>query len=263
MTKPTGCPPVYAMFDDSDPRTTDEHIRRLDGPPDTDPVVLTGVVHGHPASIYRVRTVIERVDPTILALELPSLAVPLFERYAAEGPTPPSAGGEMSAAIQAARTDAVEGIDAPTLAFLRHLARTLRREEASRSTYRLLLRGLGSVTKHAALCRLAAAGFPGAARWLPGTDAIDYGCDWHDAPARQAADERIQLRRVETALNVFGHSGAVRVRDVAREAHMADRLATLRTRGSVVVVVGMGHLDPIERRLASSTRSGKSGADVG
>lgn len=237
------------MFDDNDPRTTGEHVRWLPGTAAEGDVVLTGVVHDHPASTFRVKTIVDAVGPAVLALELPPLAVPLFERYAADERTSPSAGGEMSVAIQAAKTEVVVGIDGPTPAFLWRLARTLYREEAPTSAVRPLLRGLVAVSKHAVACRLAASAPWWAADRLPISTPAPHGCDWADHPAQQAADERAQLRRAETALNVFGRPGAGRVRDIAREAHMADRLAELRKQGSVVAVVGMGHLDPVAQRL--------------
>lgn len=237
------------MFDDDDPRTTGEYVRRVPGDVNAGDVVVTGVVHNHPASTYRVRAVVGAVDPAVLALELPPIAVPLFERHAAAGETPPPAGGEMSAAIQAASTDAVVGIDGPSPAFLWRLARTLYREDIDRSVIRPLVRGLVSVTRHAVACRLAASVGPRARRWLPVDTANEYGCEGSDDPGRQAADERTQIRRAAVVSNVFGEPSAVSIRDVAREEHMADRLATLRQNGPVVAVVGLGHLDGVAGRL--------------
>ena len=54
-----------AIDTDSDPRVTGEYVRQLSGAHGT--LTLVGVVHDHPASIYRVQHVIERVDPEILA----------------------------------------------------------------------------------------------------------------------------------------------------------------------------------------------------
>lgn len=245
----TDGPPRNDSFDDPDPRVTDDHIRRLSGDGTTNDVVVIGVVHGHPASTYRVQAVVDAVDPAVLALELPPLAVPVFERHADDRRTPPAAGGEMSAAIQAARTDRVVGIDGPTPAFLWRLARTVREENVPRAAVGPLARGLLSVTRHTIACRLAASLGPAADRWLPVERAGSYDCDRTDDPDRQAADERAQVRRAETVSAVFGGTDAVHVRDVAREAHMADRLATLRRSDSVVAVVGRGHLDAVADRL--------------
>jgi len=92
------------------------------------------VLHDHPASTYRVRTLIGRVDPAVLALELPPLALPLYDQYATDERTPPTLGGEMSAAIQAADADRVAGIDGPTPGFLRRVASGLHRADASAET---------------------------------------------------------------------------------------------------------------------------------
>lgn len=237
------------MFDDNDPRLTDEYVRQLPGHEGSGAVVLTGVVHDHPASAYRVQTIVDAVEPAVLALELPPLAVPLYRRYADDTRTPPDAGGEMSAAIQAASTDTVVGIDGPSRPFLWRLARTLHREDIEPSSVRPLLRGLGSVSIHAVACWLAAGLGRRAPRWLPVDDPVRHDCDPHDTPGQQAADERAQIRRAETVSTVFGQPGAVAIRDDTREAHMADQLATLRQKGTVVAVVGMGHLDPVAERL--------------
>jgi len=121
-----------------DPRLTGEHVRSVASTAGT--VTLVGVVHDHPASVYRVRRVLEAREPDVLALELPPISLSLFEAYARDVRTPPVFGGEMSAAIQAADTDEVVGIDGPTMAFTLALARTLVRERASQSTVRSVIR---------------------------------------------------------------------------------------------------------------------------
>lgn len=237
------------MFDDTDPRTTGDFVRRLSGGGRTGDVVLVGVVHDHPASAYRVRTVVDAADPDVLALELPPLAIPLFERDAADERRPP-AGDEMRAAIRAATTDAVVGIDGPTPAFLWRLARTAYREGAGLATVRALLDGVVSVTRHAVACRLAATfgGFSPARP--PARSPVAHACDPTDDPGRQAADEQSHVRRAEAVLGALGGLDHLHVRDVAREAHMAARLAALRDEGTVVAVVGAGHLDAVGERLA-------------
>ena len=67
------------------------------------PLLVVGCVHDHPASVFRARSLVESLAPDVVAVELPGLAVPLFERVgrtADEGPD--SVGGEMSAALPAA-----------------------------------------------------------------------------------------------------------------------------------------------------------------
>lgn len=238
------------MFDDGDPRVTGDYVRRLPGRGTAGDVILVGVVHGHPASTYRVRTVVERIEPAVLALELPPLAVPLFERYAADDRTPPAAGGEMSAAVQAAPSSSVAGIDGPTPAFLGRLAGTVYRSDVDRSTVRRLLGGVVSVIRHAVRCRVAATVDGVTAPPPTGGSPADHDCDWADPPDEQATDERTQIRRAQSIGAVFGEPGAVTLRDATREAHMADRLATLRREGTVVAIVGVDHLDPLAERLA-------------
>jgi hypothetical protein len=230
-----------------DPRLSGEYVRRLSG--EGADAVLIGVVHDHPTSTHRVRTVVEEVDPDVLALELPPLAVPLFERYAAGGRTPPAFGGEMSAAIQAAATDRVAGVDGPTPGFLARLTRILARKDAALSTARTVLGGLASATKHALVCRIAAGVAARTGVRLEVDAPVAHDCDRSDDPKRQAADERAQIRRARTVMNALEPADSDRFRKVAREAHMADRLSALRREGTVAAVVGIGHFDPLVGRL--------------
>jgi hypothetical protein len=57
----------------------DEHAAR---------VVLVGVVHDHPASVYRAGHVVDRVAPDAVAVELPGLALDVFERLPPAGGPP-------------------------------------------------------------------------------------------------------------------------------------------------------------------------------
>lgn len=243
-------PEDLSMLDEDDPRTTGEHVRRFPGTGDDGDVTLVGVVHDHPASKYRIRSVTDAIDPAILALELPPLAVPLFERYADDADTPPAAGGEMSAAIQAASPDTVVGIDGPTPAFLRRLVGDVYRSDVGLSTVWRLCSGLASVTRHAIACRFAATVDASTTLRSSVDSTVDHDCTWSDPHNQQATDERVQIRRARSVQNVFGESAAVRLRDSAREAHMADRLSSLRRQGTVVAIVGVGHLDPLAERVA-------------
>lgn len=237
---------------DADPRLTDEYVRTVSGGEETGDVVLTGVVHDHPASAYRTKTLIEALDPDVLALELPPMAVPLFGRYADDSRTPPAFGGEMSTAIQATGTDHVVGIDGPSIGFTACLVRTLYRERAGLDTLRRVSRSLRSITGRAVLCRLAAtmAGVTGLR--LEVDDPVSHDVRWSDDPSSQAADEREQVRRARAVTAVFGRTDAVRLREGAREEHMADRLCSLRRAGDVVAVVGIDHLDSLAERLGSA-----------
>jgi len=235
-----------------DPRLTGEYVRRLageavdgDGPDSAGDVILVGVVHNHPASKYRIRTVIEEQEPAVLALEAPPLTVPLYEQDAADWRTPPQHGGEMSAAVQAAATDRVVGIDGPEPRFVVRLVRNLLADGASRSTWGPVLRSLASVTERAVGCRLAAAVARASGVRLPVDDPAGHDCDWGDAAAAQANDERAQVRQARTIAETFEQPATARVRDRTRNEHMAGRLAALRRTGDVVAVVGIAHLEPI------------------
>lgn len=236
------------MFDESDPRLIDDYVRHIPGNEEKYDLVLAGTVHDHPASMFRVRSLVETADPDVLALELPPIAVPLFERYA-NGETESDVGGEMSVAIRAASTDDVVGIDGPTPAFVAKLARMLYRGGLSRSTVGSVLGDLASVSKNAVACRIAA--MKGAPAWARRTvySPVDHECSETDEPGRQAADERTQVRRATSVTRVFGKSTSAHIRDETRETHMADQLRDLRRRGTVVAVVGMGHLESLSEHL--------------
>lgn len=233
--------------DTSDPRVTPRFVRWVDA---TDDVCLVGVVHGHPASVHRVRTVVEAVDPTVLALEVPPLATSLFEQYATDEHVPPRFGGEYSAAIQA--TDArVVGIDGPNRRFVTTLLRRCVDERVSLDAARRLASGLANASREALTHRLLAT----IAAATPITAAVDrsfdHGCSTRDDPETQAATEHATVDRVEGVLDALGRPTAVRVRDETREACMVDRLAELGADGPVVAIVGVGHLDAIEDGLQS------------
>ncbi|WP_313695071.1 hypothetical protein [Halorarum halobium] len=242
------------MIEFNDPRVDGEHVSRRPSSTTDGDVVLVGVVHDHPASTFRVRTVIESVDPDVLALELPPLAVGLFEQYARDARTPPAFGGEMSAAIQAARpgtaggVDRVVGIDGPSVRFAGRMARRLWSERPALSTARTVIRGLSTATRRAAVCRLGAGVAASTGLRLEVDSPVVHESDWQDAPEVQADDERTQIRRSQAMLNAFGSCRASRacdLRNETREEHMAARLADLRDEGDVVAVVGIDHLDPL------------------
>jgi pheromone shutdown protein TraB len=234
-----------------DPRMTGDHLRSIDTPTGT--VTLVGVVHDHPASAFRVRTVVAARDPDVLALELPPLSLPLFERYAEDTRTPPAFGGEASAAIQASTASRVVGIDGPTLPFLRRLAARLRREGGSVRTVRGVLDGLASVTKNALRCRLAASLAALTSIRMEVDAPVAYATDRGDSPERQAENERRQIDRARAVMDAFEPSRGTSFADDVREAHMADRLADLRRDGDVVAVVGRHHLDRVAERLGAPT----------
>jgi hypothetical protein len=239
-----------------DPRVNGEYVRKLPGSSGAGDAVLVGVVHDHPSSAYRVKTLVEDVGPDVLALELPPLAVPLFERYAEDDRTPPTFGGEMSTAIQAATGAEIAGIDGPSPGFAARLIRNLYRDGASLPGVRTALSSLASVTKHAVVCRLAACLASRTSVRLEVDSPVPHACTWNDDPERQAADEREQVRRAAAVTNALDLTGNVGYRDVTREQHMARRLSTLRRDGDVLAVVGTDHLDPLADRLGDATKPG-------
>lgn len=234
----------------SDPRVTGKYVRRVPGGPGE--LTLVGVVHDHPSSTYRVRRVVEELDPDVLALELPPISIPLFERYAATDRRPPAFGGEMSAAIQAAAPDTAVGIDRPTGGFFRRLGRRLLAERPSLETARTVLSNVVSTTKHALACRAAAALACRTSIQLAVDSPQTHDIDWTDSPADQARDEREQVSRSRSFANAFrtaSRTRAAQLEDAAREAEMATQLAALRADGTVVAVVGIDHLDSLRDRL--------------
>ncbi|ELZ19932.1 hypothetical protein C475_21579 [Halosimplex carlsbadense 2-9-1] len=236
------------MTDDSraDPGLASEYQTTLAG----GAVTLVGVVHDHPASVTRVSYVVERRSPDVLALELPPLAVGLYEAHAARGTDPLSFGGEMSAAIRAAETDRVVGIDGPSRRFCRELAARFVRDRSGVGTVTRSLRGVASVTRTAVACRLAAAVARRTARAPTVGSRTEYDVAPSDPPERQAEDERRQADAATAVLDAFEKPPASRIRSETREAHMADRLREFSRGSDVVAVVGLGHFDPLVDRLS-------------
>ncbi|MFW5958405.1 MAG: hypothetical protein ACOCQ3_00225 [Natronomonas sp.] len=237
---------------DSDPRVTGEYLRQVSS--DAGMLTLVGVVHDHPASTYRVRQVVKELDPEVIALELPPISIPLFEQYASTDRCPPVFGGEMSAAIQAAATGTIVGIDRPTGGFFQRLGRNLLRERPSLKTIRNVVSDAVKTSKHAVTCRAAAAVGARTSIRLEVDSPVSHDIGWADAPEDQARDERKQVRRSRSFMNAFrtaSRSQAFRLEDVAREEEMAARLLQLREEGNTVAVVGIDHLDSIAERLNS------------
>lgn len=249
--------------DETDPRITGEYVRILR---ETErPVTLVGVVHDHPSSTYRVRRAIEEIDPDVLALELPPISIPLFEQYARSNREPPLFGGEMSAAIQSADSTTVVGIDRPTGRFFGGLLHDLIRERPPLSTVRDVLRNAASTTKHAVVCRIAAAIASRTSIRLEVDFPVIHDTDWSDAPDEQALDERKQVRKSRAFMNAFqtaSRSRASQFEDAARERHMADRISELGERGEVVAVVGIDHLDPLAERITTVGRGDRAKTDA-
>lgn len=245
---------TQAIDDHSDPRITGEHVRTVSG--EGQSITLVGVVHDHPASTYRVRWALENVGPEVLALELPPIAVPLFEAYARSSREPPRFGGEMSAAIQAAETTAVVGIDRPTGPFFGELLEELVRERPPLGTIRDVLSNAVSATKHALICRLAADIAARTSIRLEVDRPVVHDVGFSDDPNEQAQDERTQVRKARSFMDAFQTANATRAshfEDAIREKHMAECLSELDTEGTVVAVVGIDHVEPLIERLTEPT----------
>lgn len=249
MTPPSGDEPGGVL---SDPRVGPDHLRAYHA--DGDPLVLVGAVHDHPASAYRARRVVEALAPDAVGVELPGLALPLFERRAREGASGDDDrgdGGEFGAALAAgAEIDARRvGIDALGPSFARSLWRELRARDASLGTARRVLDAVGNVASHAVSCRLAASL---GERWPrdPGRDArFDHDVSPGAAPERLAEHEARQLSRSRSVLRALERPVADDVVDAARERTMAANLATLRSAGGTVAVVGFDHFEGIDAHL--------------
>lgn len=235
-----------------DPRLDETYIRCLPSTAGRQPVILVGVVHDHPASIARVTAVMETFEPDMLALELPPLAMPLFRQYADDKHRPPRLGGEMSAAIQTTDASSI-GVDAPTVTYLSTLLKTVRRERPPRAVLGRLLKDLGSMATQALATRVASAIVRRTPIRLRVYDPIEHDSSLLDPQERQARHEQSFLSQRAALFGAIHPPEAIRLIDDAREGAMSVLLDRARTDGSVIAVLGMEHLDPVEaelRRLA-------------
>ena len=227
-----------------DPRLGGQYVRLIDATPE--PVVLLGVVHDHPASVYRARRTVAALDPDVVALESPDAVTPVFEKRAREDDP---AGGEMTAAVAAAGDADVVGVDAPGKGTLRSLATVLADERPDASAAAGSLQNLVRIGTHAARTRLQAAGVP--TRWLGGEfdHSQEYDCSPDDPAGEQAAHESTRLERSTSLLRAFDPPAAMRVLDAIRERQMGRRIASLAADDVVVAVVGFSHLDGVENEI--------------
>ncbi|SFS08608.1 hypothetical protein SAMN05216559_3468 [Halomicrobium zhouii] len=234
----------------ADPRINSEQLRLYDDP-DGCPVLVVGCVHDHPASTFRARALVESLRPDVVGVELPRLALPLFERVGRDANGDASTGGEMSAALAAAANTGADrtGIDTLGPRFARSLLSELRRESASLDTLERVLGSVSDVAGHALSCRLSAAlgRFGTAAPVNDRANEHDIGRD--ATPSMQAEDEHRQLTRSLSVLRAFEQPLANDVVDAAREETMVASLADVRQRGSVVAVVGFDHLSGMTKLL--------------
>ncbi|MXR20355.1 hypothetical protein [Halobacterium bonnevillei] len=149
-----------------DPRLSPRFVRVVDTGGDY-PVIVVGVVHDHPSSVFRATSVADAVEPGVVALELPNALVGLFESHAAADD---SVGGEMAAAIAAAPDADVVGIDAPSVGATRVLAAELADRDLSVRSVARTIREFCRLGVETVRGRLSVAGVPDP--WLgdvPGT----------------------------------------------------------------------------------------------
>ena len=236
----------------SDPRLDEQRVRCLPGDEDGT-VLLVGVVHDHPASVYRAVALVSAADPETLAVELPPLATGLFRLYARDRFVPPRLGGEMSAAIQAAGDVRTVGIDAPNRRYLRRLVGRLWRESPSTDVLATVAKDALYGYAHAVACRLGA--LVGSVTPLRPRvyDHLTYDASVIDGPSVQADDEASHLSQRRVFLDAIEAPPAIELIDAVRDATMAERLSELRRDGDVVAIVGMEHLDPLEAALSDTT----------
>lgn len=234
---------IDALGGDDDPRLNEEFWRGVPASDGHRESVVVGVVHDHPASSFRVRAVADAFDPDVVALELPDVAVPAFERIATAG-RERDEGGEMSTAIAAAPEADAVGVDSVGPGFLRRLADNARTQDASLGTVRDVLGDVAGIARHAVSCRVGSDGAP-AKRGV-----ADHPVTAADPPAEQAEDERTTVARSRALLGAVDRPHADLLLDATREENMAARIDGLRTEGSVLAVVGMDHLDSVATRVA-------------
>jgi pheromone shutdown protein TraB len=212
---------------DDDPRLDTEFCRAVPGSDTLSEVLLVGVVHDHPASRYRVEQLAEAFDPATVALELPPLAVPAFERGRLGD-------DEMSAAIAAVPAASVVGIDSLGVRFGRRFVGNVAEMDASLRTVRRALGEIRRIGRHAVECRLGL-------EEMTATRDKSVG----ESPAKQADDERTQVARSRSLLGAIERPQADLLVDATREDTMASSIADLRHDGSVLAVIGMDHLDRV------------------
>lgn len=236
-----------------DPRLEAEYVRIVDRDEGA-PVVLVGVVHDHPASIYRVQAFVDTLDPEVLGLELPRIVMPLFEKYAQADEEREDPGGEMSAAIRAAGDADVVGLDMPDLGSLVSLAKRMWRENVTSGTARSIADDVCRLYRHALAGRLVAAGLPLA---IVGGDVHRrqrYEVTAADPPAVQAEHERRHVRKSSSLLNSLDLPSATRLIDDERERRIASRLVDLQVGSTspIVAVVGYQHLDTVVEAMRNA-----------
>ncbi|WP_256301023.1 hypothetical protein [Haloarchaeobius salinus] len=234
---------------ETDPRFHDRWLRHIPASDGDGWVLLVGVVHDHPSSLYRAAETVRRLKPSVLALELPQLGMPLFERHADRADSPPRYGGEMAAALSERGESRAVGIDAPNRRFVRELAGYVGSERPPLETVAGVLAGATPILRHALRYRVAAMLDARTHLRLVPDVPREFDVSADDPPEAQAEDEYRQLSRSRSLLGAVELPPDVLDLDRLREATMAARLRSLRSSGSVVAIVGQDHLEAVEKRV--------------
>ncbi|WP_435346378.1 hypothetical protein [Haloarchaeobius sp. HRN-SO-5] len=234
---------------EDDPRFDERWFRSVPETRERGSLLLVGVVHDHPSSVHRAAETVAAIDPDVVALELPQLAMPLFERHASRADFPPRYGGEMTAAIQGSDDARVVGIDAPNRRFIRELTAYVGEERPGRETLAGVVSGATPILRHALRYRIASVIDARTHLRLVPDRSASFDVTHESSAADQAEDERRQLSRSRTLLSAVELPQSVGDLDRLRESTMARRIEGLREEGDVVAVVGFDHLDPLHDRL--------------
>ncbi|MFD1512118.1 hypothetical protein [Halomarina rubra] len=242
--------PLDAVAAHDDPRVDESRCAFVERDESAD-LLLVGVVHDHPASVARVRAVLQATTPDTLALELPPASVSCYRRlaaqrgHAADGETPP--GGEMSAAIDASPDAAVVGIDPLDARFLHTVGHDLLAERHSTETVRSVARRTVGIARRIGRQRLAASG-------LGDLSTADEQAEYDDVgstAAEHAEHEAEHVSRCSLLRSVTERPLAVGVVTTARERRMTERLRDV-DGDLCVAVVGWAHLDALVERLGGT-----------
>lgn len=225
-----------------DPRLDPDHVRIVDD------IVLVGVVHDHPASSHRVRAIIDAATPSTVALELPPVALPLFEARAGTE----DGSGEMSTAIDAAGDADVVAIDTMDISFFRLLLDEFRADEVGLSGMVQAVKDITDVAQRAISCNLAVRA-PALVSERNSFRPIAHEIDATASPTTQATDERRQITQSRSLLRAIERPAVDRLIDSSREQNMTEKLQACETDGPVVGVVGYDHLDEIADSIATTS----------
>lgn len=242
---------VTELSEREDPRLDHDLWRVLPATDERAAAILVGVVHDHPASMHRVKTVVSEFAPGTVALELPPTTLPYFVRTASAAGedtevTGPD-GGEMGVAIAAAGDADVVAIDSLDTGFFVRFARRARAVGASLGTVKRALGSASRIARHAVNVRFGR--HDGSAVHGDAGHAVTAT----DAPAVQSDDERTQVSRSRSLLGAIERPPSDVLLDETRERNMAAKIDDLRADGSVVAVVGMDHLDDVADALADDS----------